>query len=158
VLQEVLDLKKGAVLVLNKWDLIRDNSDAKTRLAEEIDMKMSGLRFVPDVRVSALTRFKTGSILDLAAQIHLDRRKRIPSPEFNTFLTELNRKYQPPATQGKKVRILYGIQARINPPVFALFSNHPNLILDPYRRFLENQIREKFGFEGVPLTLVIKQK
>jgi GTP-binding protein len=97
-------------------------------------------------------------VLDSTIRIDAERKKRIGSPELNRFLEEINRKYQPPAIKGKRVRILYCTQINVNPPRFAFFCSHPHLVQKNYKNFLENQIRNRFGFEGVVLTLIFKKK
>ncbi len=101
---------------------------------------------------------RAGKILDAAAAVARERRKRIASPALNRFLEALNAQYQPPAVQGKRVHLIYATQPASNPPVFAFFSNHPELIAESYRKFLENRIRSQFGFEGVPLTFSFRKK
>ena len=110
------------------------------------------------VFTSCLTGLRAGKVLDEAWTISQERKKRIPSPELNRFLKALNVRYQPPAVQGKRVQIPYGTQANADPPVFAFFSNYPELIPESYQRFLENKIREAFGFRGVPLTFSFRKK
>jgi GTP-binding protein len=158
VLREVVDAKKGVLLVVNKWDLLEDDRERIRQLEESLDRRMQGMAFVPVLFASCVTRLRVKKILELAWLIAQERSKRVPSSVLNRLIEDLNRRYQPPAVRGKRIRILYGAQVGVNPPRFAFFSNYPQLIKESYKRFLENQIRDQFGFEGVPLSFLFKKK
>jgi GTP-binding protein len=158
VVNEVLEAKKGIVLVVNKWDLVKDDPEKVSEWEEGLRRKLHGTAYIPVVFVSCKTNLRVKKVLDLARQTMEERGKRISSPDLNRFIEDLNRRIQPPAIQGKRVRILYGTQVGVNPPKFVFFSNFPHLITENYGKFLENQIRERFGFTGVPLSLVFKRK
>ncbi len=158
VIRTVTEARKGIILVVNKWDLIQGNEEAISRLDETVGSKLQGMNYIPVIHVSCTTGFQVHKVLEMAWKTAREREKRIPSPELNKFITALNRKIQPPAVQGKKVRILFGTQVGIRPPSFVFFATNPNLILTSYKKFLENQLREEFGFEGVPVSFGFKQK
>ena len=158
VLQEVTEAKKGVLLVINKWDLLKGDEERIRQMNERMERRMRGMTFVPIVTISCKHNLRVRKILELAWRISDERKKRISSPDLNRLLKELNRQYQPPAVQGKRIRILYASQVGVNPPRIAFFSNHPHLIKESYKRFIENNIRDNFGFEGVPLTLIFKKK
>jgi GTP-binding protein len=94
----------------------------------------------------------------LATEVYNDRKKRITTSELNDYFGPILAKKPPPATKGKEIKIKYITQVKSNPPLFVFYSNHPNLIVDHYKRFIENRLREKFGFIGVPLTLSFREK
>jgi GTP-binding protein len=97
-------------------------------------------------------------ILELARHIHQRRKQRIPTAQLNrTLLPEIERT-PPPAVQGKEIRINYITQVRAEPPVFVFFCNHPELLPDSYKRFLENVLRQHFDFEGVPISFLFRRK
>ena len=158
VLREVIDAKKGVLLVGNKWDLIKNDPEKKQELTRSIDSRMQGFGFVPVIFASCKTGLRLEKIMDMTWLIAMERRKRISSSVLNQLIEDMGRQYQPPAVRGKRIRILYATQAGTNPPRFVLFSNYPLLIKESYKRFIENQIRENFGFEGVPITLIFKKK
>jgi GTPase len=158
VVRQAVDGRKAVVLVFNKWDLLEKDDDLRNRIEAGAALKLRGLEYIPVLRVSCARGTGVGRILAAAWKAAQERRKRIASPELNRFLETLNERYQPPAVQGKRVRIVYATQAGARPPVFAFFSNHPELVHESYRKFLENQIRERFGFEGVPLTFSFRKK
>ncbi len=158
VLNEAAKQQKGIVLVLNKWDLIPKDHTTMGFYAKEIADRLGSLRFIPQIYVSVLEKQRLYKILDLATEVYEERCKRIPTADLNDFFLPLIQKNMPPAVRGKEIKINYVTQAKTKPPLFVFFSNHPNLIMDSYKRFLENQLRERFGFKGVPLNLVFRKK
>ncbi len=158
IVQNVIEMKKGVLLAVNKWDLVQGDPDKIKAWEDMLDEKLMAFRFIPILTISSKTRLRVHKVLDSAIRIDAERKKRIGSPELNRFLEGINRKYQPPAIKGKRVRILYCTQINMNPPRFAFFCSHPHLVQKNYKHFLENQIRNRFGFEGVVLTLIFKKK
>ena len=158
VLNEAAKQQKGIVLVLNKWDLIPKDHKTIEHYKAEIEERLGYLRFIPQIYISVLQKQRLYKTLDLATEVYEERRKRISTSELNNYFLPLVESNLPPATRGKEIKINYITQARANPPLFVFFSNHPNLITDSYKRFLENKLREQFGFKGVPLRLVFREK
>jgi GTP-binding protein len=158
VVREVVEARKGILLVINKWDLIKKDAEQLFRIEEQLELKLQGLTYVPVLRVSCKTGKGIHKVLDAALEIQTERERRVSSSELNRLLEKLNQKVQPPAVQGKRVRVLYGTQVNVCPPTFVFFTKYPNLLKEGYRRFLENQIRDSFGFEGTPISFVFKQK
>ncbi|MBN1782845.1 ribosome biogenesis GTPase Der [bacterium] len=158
VLRESIEARKGVVIVINKWDLVKNDQDKIMQWQDALDQKMQGLQFIPVLRISAKTGMKIKQVMEVASQVADERRMRVPSPVLNDLIQKLNRQMQHPSVQGKRIRMNYASQVGSNPPVFALFTSHPQLVRPSYKRFIENQIREHFGFYGVPLTLTFKKK
>lgn len=158
IIVRVIDARKGVLLVVNKWDLVRRSAEERTRWHESLDMKMHGLDYVPVVFISSKTKYHIRQVLDMTSHIAMERRKRIPTPELNRFIEDINRQAQPAAVRGKRVRVLYGTQTGSAPPRFVFFASHPDLLKENYRRFLENQLRDAFGFDGVPLSMSFKSR
>jgi len=158
VIREVIDNKKGLLVVVNKWDLVENDREKVKNWDEALHLRLRGMSYIPVLFVSCKTKLRVKKVLDLAWETSKERKKRVSSPDLNRLIDKLNRKYQPPAIRGKRVRILYGTQSGVNPPRFVFFSNYPQLIKESYKKFLENHIRENFGFEGVPLSLIFKRK
>ena len=97
-------------------------------------------------------------MLDLATEVYRQRKMRIPTSELNDYLLPIIQQNSPPAVRGKEIKINYVSQVKAGPPVFAFFSNKPKLIPENYRRFLENKIREKYAFTGVPILITFREK
>ncbi len=158
VIREVIDNKKGLLVVVNKWDLVENDREKVKNWDAALHLRLKGMSYIPVLFVSCKTKLRVKKVLDLAWKISREREKRVSSPDLNRLIDKLNRKYQPPAIRGKRVRILYGTQSGVNPPRFVFFSNYPQLVKESYKKFLENHIRGNFGFEGVPLSLIFKRK
>ncbi len=158
VLKEAEAHKKGIVVVVNKWDLVEKETNTARDFERQVKDRLQTLAYVPVVFVSALEGQRVHRVVELAVQVGDERRKRISTGKLNDWLEEAVGAHNPPAFRGHLVRIKYATQVREAPPVVALFCNFPKGVTDSYRRFLENRFRERFGFEGVPLTFVFKQK
>lgn len=158
VVQEVVDRRKGVLLAVNKWDLIEDDPDALWAYEDNLDRKIKFIQYVPVLHVSCKTGLRVKRVLHTAVQIAAERSKRVPSAGLNRLIQDLGRRYHPPTVQGTRVRLLYATQAGVEPPLFAVFSNHPELLKESTKRFLENQIRAEYGFQGVPISMVFRRK
>jgi len=158
VIREATKAKKGILLVINKWDLVKGNQDKIKEWQDVLDIKLQGVQFIPVLRISCKTGFKVGQVMEVAMQVTREREQRVASPLINQLIKKVNQKVQHPSVQGKRIRIVYGTQVHTRPPVFVFFCNHPHLVQASYKRFLENQLREHFGFYGVPLSITFKKK
>ena len=158
ILNEAAGQRKGLVLVVNKWDLIEKDHKTIDKFREEYTERLGILRYVPQIYVSVHQKQRLYKMLDLATTVYEERQKRIPTSELNDFFLPLIDKTTPPAEKGKEIKINYVTQAKTAPPVFAFYSNFPDLIVETYRRYLENQLRKKYGFKGVPLLLSFRKK
>ena len=151
---------KGLVVVVNKWDLVEDKSTAVMRIFEDaIRRRFAPFVDFPIVFASALTRQRILKVLEEAKQVYLNRRSRIPTARLNEELLPVIEATPPPATKGKYIKIKYITQipgTRI--PSFAFFANLPQYVKEPYRRFLENQIRQRWNLRGTPINIFIRQK
>ncbi len=158
ILEEVIGQRRGVVLVINKWDLLQHDADLANRYRELLEKELRIYRYVPIVFTSAKTGRGIRRALDTAVEVWQERRRRIETARINEFLQEAVAAYPPPAYGSKYVKIKYASQVDTNPPVFAFFCNIPKGIKAPYRQYLENRLREKFGFRGVPLILSFRKK
>ena len=158
VLREAEMMKKGLVIAVNKWDTVDKETNTARDWERTFRDKLGLMDYVPVVFVSALTGQRAGNVLDLALNVYAEREKRIPTPELNEAVERAVGAQHPPTYRGTYVKIKYTNQVREAPPVFAFFCNHPEGVGESYRRYLENQLRKAFGFEGVPLTLSFKKK
>lgn len=145
------------ILVWTKWDLVEDKARRFKAIGEELHLKMAQIRFVPHITVSNVTRQRLFSVFDVIDRIHGETRKRIATADMNKFIEELKVKHKPPSHKGKHAKILYGTQVSIKPTTVVLFVNQKRLFHFSYMRFIENQIRERFGFEGVPIHVELRE-
>src|SRR5690606_23744150 len=117
-----------------------------------IHQRLGTLGYVPVLFISALTGQRVQRVLEKALQVAAERAKQVPTSRLNEVVQRAVAAHHPPSVGGNQVRIKYATQVRVEPPVFAFYCNHPRGVKEPYRRYLENQLRDAFGFEGVPLT------
>ena len=127
-----------------EWDARRD--------------RLPMLDYVPIVFISAVTKQRITKVIDQAILVDEQRRRRIPTSQLNDVMLAAIARHHPPTYRNQYVQIKFATQVREAPPVFAFFCNHPQGVKESYRRYLENQLREAFGFAGVPITLVFKAK
>ncbi len=158
IVRQAEEMKKGVVLAVNKWDLVAKETNTARDVERAIHERLGTLDYVPFVFVSALTGQRAEKVLDVALTVADERKRRIPTAELNATVEAAVRAHHPPSHGGRQVNIKYATQVRNDPPVFAFFCNHPTGVKEPYRRYLENRLRDRFGFAGVPLTLSFKQK
>jgi len=158
VLMQAAKERKGIVCVFNKWDLIVKDHRTMDKIREDIVEKFGDLRFIPLIFTSVNEKQRLYKALDLATQVYNDRKKRVTTSHLNDYFGSVIAKTPPPAIKGKEIKIMYSSQVKSNPPLFVFYSNYPHLIADHYKRFIENKLREKFGFIGVPLTLSFRAK
>lgn len=158
VLKKAEELRKGIMIGVNKWDLVDKETNTARDYARGLHERLQTLDYVPIVFISAVTKQRIHKLMSMALEIEAERSKRIPTHEMNDFLQEAVERSRPPTYRNRFVRIKYATQVRDTPPVFAFFCNYPKGITESYRRFLENRLRERFGFQGVPIVLVFKQK
>jgi GTP-binding protein len=150
--------KKGLVLIVNKWDLVEKDSKTVNTYTETIKSKIAPFTDVPLVYTSVLTSQRVHKALVEAVRVYENRKKKIKTSELNSYLLPIIENQPPPAIKGKYIRIKYITQLPTETPQFAFFCNLPQYINESYRRFLENKIREKFDFSGVPISLFFRAK
>ncbi len=153
----IISRGKGLCIVVNKWDLV-----AKTTKQDEyrkmVHEKVPHAAFAPVIFVSAMTGKNIEKILEENLKVYEQLTRRISTADINRAFGEFFEKLSISFQQGKQVKIFYVSQAKASPPTFILFSNHPELVPEHYKRYLENSIRAKFGFAGAPIRLVFKKK
>jgi GTP-binding protein len=150
--------KKGCVIVVNKWDLIEKDNNTMKKWREHIGAKLAPFSNVPMIFTSVTEKQRIYDVLQTAMRVYESRSRRIPTSELNDYLLPLIEETPPPAIKGKYIRIKYITQLPNPTPVFAFFVNLPQYVREPYRRFLENKIRSRWDFEGVPMQIYFRQK
>lgn len=160
--QNILNLirknKKGIVIVVNKWDLIEKSTNTVKEFTKEIMDKIAPFNDIPILFVSVVNKQRIHNVIETAMKVYESRNQRISTGVLNDVMLEAIESYGPPAIKGKRVKIKYVTQLPTPTPVFAFFANLPQYIKDPYKRYLENKLRENFNFTGVPITLVFRDK
>lgn len=152
--------RKGLVVCVNKWDLVEDKSQVVIRTFENaIRERLAPFKDFPIIFSSALTKQRILKVLETAKEVYDVKTKRVPTSELNEVLLEVIAHTPPPATKGKYVKIKYVTQLpKTSVPTFVFFCNLPNWVKEPYRRFLENQIRKHWDFSGTPINILMREK
>ncbi len=158
ILDTIIKNKKGVVIVVNKWDLIEKDTHTSEEFEKEIRRTIAPFNDVPIYFTSAITKQRILKTLEGAMQVYKNRSKRIATSALNEQMLAVIEKTPPPAYKGKYVRIKYVTQLPTPWPSFAFFANLPQYVRAPYKRFLENKLREFFDFQGVPIQVFIRQK
>lgn len=149
---------KGCILLVNKWDLIEKDSHTANEFRRRIYGELKYLSYAPILFISALTGQRVTKVLDMVDHVAEQAKKRIPTSQLNRSLAEWVEKTPPPSYQTHPVKLNYITQVKVKPPTFVISTNFPEGIHFSYERYLMNQIREAFGFEGVPIRLLFKKK
>ncbi|HSW54956.1 MAG TPA: ribosome biogenesis GTPase Der [Ignavibacteriaceae bacterium] len=159
IIDEVVRWRKGLILAVNKWDLVEKDSGTSAYYEKALHQKMGAIDYAEVIFISALTKQRIFKLVDLCKQVSEDRKKKISTKDLNDFMLDEIVKSPPPASpSGKEVKIKYITQIGQHYPIFAFFCNYPNHVPDNYKRFLEKMIRNRYGFQGVPITLSFKAK
>jgi GTP-binding protein len=150
--------KKGVVILVNKWDLIEKDNSSVNQFQKDIRERIAPFTDVPVVFISSLTKQRIHKALETAMQVYENKHRKIKTSELNEVMLEVIERYPPPSLKGKNIKIKYCMQLPSSAPGFIFFANLPQYIKEPYKRYLENQIREKFNFSGVPVQIFFRQK
>jgi len=158
VLKEAENLKKGLIIAVNKWDLIEKETNTARDIKRLIYDRLQTLDYVPILFISAHTGKRAHQVLDVALKIMRNTERRISTSELNQVMLRAIHRHHPPSWRGRHVEIKYVSQVGVDPPLFAFFCNNPQGIGTGYIRYLENQLRKVYGFEGIPITLAFRRK
>lgn len=150
--------KKGVVVVVNKWDLVEKDNNTMKKYTEMIKERMAPFNDVPIIFTSVITMQRVYDVIQSVMQVYENRKRRIPTARLNEFFQPILEDYPAPAVKGKYIKIKFVTQLPTVTPSFAFFANLPQYVKDPYKRFLENKLRENFDFKGVPIQVYIRQK
>ncbi len=151
--------KKGCVIVVNKWDAVKDKETNSVRdYTEELQNKLAPFKDVPILFTSVTEKQRIFDVAKKAMEVYENRKRKVPTSVLNEFILPIIDHTPPPAIKGKYIRIKYATMLPTNTPSFAFFANLPQYIRDPYRRFLENRIREQWDFTGCPIQIYFRAK
>jgi GTP-binding protein len=155
---EIQENGKGVVLVVNKWDLVDKDTHTIEQYLDEISREFNFMRWVPVVFISALTGQRVRRVVDEAIAVDAERHKRIPTGQLNDLIERTLASRPPASRHGRPVKVYYATQADVTPPTFVFFVNDPDLVHFSLSRFLENTLREAYGFRGSPLRLRFRKR
>ena len=149
---------KGIIVVVNKWDLVEKETNTMRDFKADIARELGFMSYAPSIFISALTGQRVSQVIDMAKYVAENRAMRVPTGKLNTIITDATMMKQPPSDKGKRLKIYYVTQVGVKPPLFSFKINSRPLMHFSYSRYLENQIREAFGFEGTSLKFVFREK
>jgi GTP-binding protein len=154
----ILDAWKSVVVIVNKWDAIPKDSYTMENFTQRIRQELNFLPYVPILFISAKTGQRVDQVLPMALRVQEERLVRLSTSQLNQILRRAQDQHPAPSRAGKQLKIYYGTQVRSDPPTFLLYVNNPKLAHFTYLRFLENRIREEYGFLGTPIRIVLRPR
>jgi GTP-binding protein len=154
----VLEQYKSMLLLVNKWDLVEKDASTLGEFTNTVREELNFMPYVPILFISAKFGQRVNRVLPTALEIAEQRTRRIPTGQLNKIMKEAVDAHPPPSKPGKWLKLLYATQADINPPTFVFFVNDPQMVHFSYQRYLENQLRAAFGFEGTPIKMVFRTR
>ena len=149
---------KSCIIVINKWDSIEKENNTVNEYNKRIRTALSYMPYAPIVYVSALTGQRVANLYELIKKVYAEARRRITTGVLNDLLNDATTRVQPPSDKGKRLKVYYMTQTSVAPPTFVIFCNSEELFHFSYRRYIENCLRDTFGFEGTPIKIVIRQR
>ena len=149
---------KSCIIVINKWDSIEKENNTVKEYNKRIRTALAYMPYAPIVYVSALTGQRVANLYEMINNVYAEARKRITTGVLNDLLNDATTRVQPPSDKGKRLKVYYMTQTSIAPPTFVIFCNSEELFHFSYRRYIENCLRDTFGFEGTPIKIVIRQR
>jgi GTP-binding protein len=153
-----LDKSKSIVLLVNKWDAVPKDGSTMVEFSAVVRQQLKFMDYVPVLFISAKTGLRVEQVLPTALRVQEERLRRIPTAELNRLVRQAADAHTPPSRSGRQLKITYASQVRTDPPTFLFHVNDPKLVHFSYRRFLENRIREAYGFLGTPLILSFRRR
>lgn len=158
ILSVIQKNNKGVIFLVNKWDLVEKDNKSTKNFEDELRSRTAPFTDYPVLFISAKTRQRIHNVLELIMKVYENRRRKIPTSQLNEVMLPYIESTPPPALKGKHIRIKYITQLPSAYPTFAYFCNFPQYIKDPYRRFIENRMRENFELSGAPVKIYFRKK
>ena len=152
------DAGKACIIVVNKWDLVEKDDKTLRKEEDKIRKDLAYMTYAPILFISAKTGQRVGKLFEMINSVYAESSKRITTGMLNNVLADAVARVQPPTDRGKRLKVYYITQTGVRPPNFVIFCNDAKLFHFSYQRYLENKLREVFGFEGTPIRVVIRQK
>jgi len=158
ILNLIIRNRKGVVVLVNKWDMVEKDQHSTSNFEKQIREKTAPFKDMPIIFVSAISKQRVFKVLETAMEVYENRLQKIPANALNKYMLDAIEEHPPPAHKGKYIRIKYVTQLPTHAPSFAFYANLPQYIRDPYKRYLENRLRQKFRFTGVPIQIFFRKK
>ncbi|MCD7854794.1 MAG: ribosome biogenesis GTPase Der [Clostridiales bacterium] len=149
---------KACIIAVNKWDTIEKDGKTINKFTNDIDLELKYMHYAPKIFISALTGQRVNKLFSLINEVYDSSSKRVQTGILNDVLTEALAMNQPPAEKGRQLKIFYMTQVSIKPPTFVIFVNNPELLHFSYKRYIENQLRDAFGFKGTPIHFIVRSR
>jgi GTP-binding protein len=149
---------KGIVLLVNKWDLVEKQTNTARDYEETLKQRLAPFTDVPILFISAMEKIRIHKAIEVALQVFESKSRRIPTSQLNDVMLKAIEAYHPPVVRGNPIKIKYVTQIPTHVPSFAFFCNFPDEVKQPYKNYLENQLRQHFNFKGVPVRLFFRKK
>ena len=149
---------KAAIIAVNKWDAVEKDTHTMKKFSEKIDTELSYMPYAPKLFISALTGQRVNKLFELIYTVYQNNAMRISTGLLNDVIIEATAIHQPPSDKGKALRVFYTTQVSVKPPTFIFFVNDSKLMHFSYRRFLENRLRDAFGFAGTPIHFIVRER
>ncbi|HLY71286.1 MAG TPA: ribosome biogenesis GTPase Der [Puia sp.] len=149
---------KGIVILVNKWDLIKKETNSAKEYESELMKKFAPFTDVPVLFISAIEKLRIHKAIEIALEVYANRQRKVSTSQLNEIMLKAVEAYHAPVVRGHAVKIKYVTQLPTNTPSFAFFSNFPDDIKQPYKNYLENQLRKNFNFKGVPIRIFLRKK
>ena len=153
IIRQVIDTGKGLIIAVNKWDLLEKDTGFLKNYRQDILDTYPTLVHYPMLFISVSQNLRVRNVLKETFKVYKERKRKVKTASVNEFIQKATLHYPPPAVKGKNISIKYGTQVHHAPPIFAFFTNYPHLIPVQYKRYLENNLRDNFGFVGVPIKI-----
>jgi len=157
IIRHVIDSGKGLIIVINKWDLLEKNTHTQKEYYQDVCSQFPMLEYYPILFISVAHNLRIREVLKTSLKVFKERQRKLKTSDVNEFIKKAMAYHSPPILKGKNITIKYGSQVHHSPPIFAFFSNHPNDIPIQYKRYLENRLRDNFGFNGVPIKISFRE-
>lgn len=155
----IIEAGKGIVIAVNKWDLVEEKqSNTLNKFNKKLEQDIPFLSFAPKIYISALTKQRITQIFDKAVEVYEQASKRVATGILNKVINEAYAMNPPSTVKNKRLKILYSSQINTKPPTFVLFTNNGDLLKDHYKRYIENKLREAFGFFGTPIRISVRER
>ncbi len=149
---------KGIIIAINKWDLVQKETNTMKQFKERLKVEFPFMSYAPSIFISVLEGQRVNQVLEMSKVVAEKRKMRVPTGQLNSLIADAVMMKNPPSDKGKRLKIYYGSQVGIEPPLFSFKVNSRELMHFSYSRYLENRIREAYGFEGTSIKFVFREK